>query len=146
MVESLNPYAHSTTQIYPTWRHIVEPLVEWDWKSKKLVPVLAESWTNPDASTWLFKLRQGVKFSDGSDFSSADVVHSITRIVKDPDSKQGSNLEEIDSMETPDATTVKLHTKAADAALPFRLAQRFITSKAAYDKLGAAAADKLALG
>ena len=28
-VETLNPYAHSTTQIYPTWKHVIEPLVEW---------------------------------------------------------------------------------------------------------------------
>jgi len=27
-VETLNPYGHSTTQIYPTWKHVIEPLVE----------------------------------------------------------------------------------------------------------------------
>ena len=34
-VETMNPYAHSTTQIYPTWKHVVEPLVEWSWRRKK---------------------------------------------------------------------------------------------------------------
>src|SRR3712207_6747594 len=72
MVESLNPYAHSTTQIYPTWKHIVEPLVEWDWASKAIVPVLAESWSTPDPNTWIFKLKSGVRFHDGSEFSAAD--------------------------------------------------------------------------
>src|SRR5215475_4307379 len=34
-VETLNPYAHSTTQIYPTWKHVIEPLVEWSWSKSK---------------------------------------------------------------------------------------------------------------
>jgi ABC-type transport system substrate-binding protein len=42
-VETLNPYAHSTTQIYPTWKHVIEPLVEWSWSKKQIVPILAES-------------------------------------------------------------------------------------------------------
>src|SRR5919199_17625 len=106
MVESLNPYAHSTTQIYPTWKHVLEPLVEWDWAKKDIVGVLAESWTTPDPNTWVFKLRQGVKFQDGGDFTAADVVHSYTRIQKDPDSKQGSGLAGIDEVQAVDTYTV----------------------------------------
>ncbi len=146
MVESLNPYAHSTTQIYPTWKHVIEPLVDWDWSKKELVPVLAESWTNPDNQTWVFKLRQGVRFHDGSEFTADDVVHSYTRILKDPDSKQASSINGIDQMDVLDRYTVRIHTKTPDAALLFRLSQRFITSKALYDRLGPAEADKLAIG
>jgi peptide/nickel transport system substrate-binding protein len=145
-VESLNPYAHSTTQIYPTWKHVIEPLIEWSWSKKQLVPILAESWSNPDNSTWVFKLKKGIKFHDGSDFTSADVVHSFTRIQKDPDSKQGSSIAHVIAIEAVDPLTVRLRTKRPDAALLFRLTQRFITNKAAYDRLGPAAADKLALG
>ena len=145
-VETLNPYGHSTTQVYPTWKHVIEPLVEWSWSKKRIVPILAESWSNPDPSTWLFKLKKGIKFHDGSEFSSADVVHSLTRIQKDPDSKQVTSIAHVDAIEAVDPLTVRLHTKKPDAALLFRLGQRFITNKAAYDKLGAAAADKLALG
>ena len=145
-VETLNPYAHSTTQIYPTWKHVIEPLVEWSWSKKQIVPILAESWSNPDHNTWVFKLKKGIKFHDGSDFTSADVVHSFTRIQKDPDSKQASSIAHVIAIEAVDPLTVRLRTKSPDAALLFRLAQRFITNKAAYDRLGAAAADKLALG
>jgi len=145
-VETMNPYGHSTTQVYPTWKHVIEPLIEWDWRKKQIVPILAESWSNPDNNTWLFKLKKGVKFHDGSEFTAADVVHSYTRIQKDPDSKQSSSIAHVDAMEAVDPYTVRLHTKRPDAALLFRLAQRFITNKAAYDRLGAAAADKLALG
>jgi len=146
MVESMNPYAHSTTQIYPTWKHVIEPLVEWDWAKKDIVGVLAESWSTPEPNTWVFKLRQGVKFHDGGDFTADDVVHSFTRIVKDPDSKQGSSIAGIDDVQAVDPHTVRIHTKVPDAALPFRLAQRFITSKAVYDRLGATEADRLAIG
>ncbi len=145
-VETMNPYGHSTTQIYPTWKHVIEPLVEWDWNKKQIVPILAESWSNPDNNTWLFKLKKGIKFHDGSEFTAADVVHSYTRIQKDPDIKQASSLAHIDTIRAEDAYTVRLQTKRPDAALPFRLAQRFITNKASYDRLGAANADKLALG
>ena len=145
-VETLNPYGHSTTQIYPTWKHVIEPLIEWSWSKRQIVPILAESWSNPDHNTWVFKLKKGVKFHDGSDFTSADVVHSFSRIQKDPDSKQGSSIAHVTEIEAVDPLTVRLRTKSPDAALLFRLMQRFITNKAAYDRLGAAAADKLALG
>jgi peptide/nickel transport system substrate-binding protein len=145
-VETLYPYGHSTTQIYPTWKHVIEPLVEWSWSKKQIVPILAESWSNPDHNTWVFKLKKGIKFHDGSDFTSADVVHSYTRIQKDRDSKQASSIAHVVAIEAVDPLTERLRTKSPDAALPFRLAQRFITNKAAYDRLGAAEADKLALG
>src|SRR5919106_5817365 len=145
-VETLHPYGHSTTQIYPTWKHVIEPLIEWNWNKKQLVPILAESWSNPDHNTWVFKLKQGIKFHDGSEFTAADVVHSYTRIQKDPDSKQASSIAHVNAIEALDPYTVRLRTKSPDAALVFRLAQRFITPKAAYDRLGGAAGDKLVLG
>lgn len=145
-VETMNPYGHSTTQVYPTWKHVIEPLVEWDWGKKQIVPILAESWSNPDNNTWVFKLKKGIKFHDGTEFTAADVVHSYTRIQKDLDSRQASSIAHVDMIEAVDPYTVRLRTKRPDAALVFRLAQRFITNKAAFDRLGAAAADKLALG
>ncbi|GAA3210462.1 ABC transporter substrate-binding protein [Actinocorallia longicatena] len=43
----------------------------------KLVPALAESWTSTDAKTFVYKLRQGVTFADGSPVTAADVVASL---------------------------------------------------------------------
>ncbi|MEM7535349.1 MAG: ABC transporter substrate-binding protein [Chloroflexota bacterium] len=50
-----------------------------------LIPALAESWTpNDDASEWVFKLREGVMFHDGSEMMGADVAYSLLRLL-DPE-------------------------------------------------------------
>lgn len=46
-----------------------------------LAPMLAESWSpNDDGSVWTFKIRQGVKWHDGTDFTAADVVGALDRL------------------------------------------------------------------
>ena len=55
------------------------------WFDKALVvkPRIAESWSaNADGTEWTFKLRKGVKWSDGSDFTSADVVWNHENVLK----------------------------------------------------------------
>jgi peptide/nickel transport system substrate-binding protein len=42
-------------------------------------PALAVSWSNPSPQTWIFKLRQGVRFQDGTLFTADDVVFSFNR-------------------------------------------------------------------
>lgn len=55
------------------------------------VPCLAESWTQPDDLTYIFKLRPGIKFSNGRDVTADDVVGSLLRL-RDP--KTGSFFRE----------------------------------------------------
>lgn len=45
----------------------------------RVQPVLAESWDMPDPTAIVFNLRQGVKWHDGTNFTSADVVHTFQR-------------------------------------------------------------------
>ncbi len=45
----------------------------------KLQPGLATSWTHPTPTTWVFKIRQGVHFWDGTPLTAADVVYSLNR-------------------------------------------------------------------
>lgn len=65
-------------------------LVRMDRKTGKLEPRLAREWTSsPDGLTWIFKLQEGISFSDGVPFTAADVVFSF-RALYDP--KVGSEL------------------------------------------------------
>ncbi|WP_180900550.1 ABC transporter substrate-binding protein [Martelella soudanensis] len=60
-------------------RNIFDGLVNQDDK-QQLKPGLAVYWKPVDDTTWEFKLREGVKFHDGSDFTADDVVASIKRV------------------------------------------------------------------
>ena len=83
-----------------------------------LAPMLAESWSpNDDASVWTFKLRQGVKWHDGADFTSADVVACLDRLA-------ASNLAAyIDAgfAAATDDHTVEVNLKAADGQFPYQV-------------------------
>jgi ABC-type transport system substrate-binding protein len=59
--------------------HVYESLV-MRGKKLEILPGLAESWKQTGPTTWVFNLRKGVKFHDGSDFTADDVVFSILRL------------------------------------------------------------------
>ena len=56
-----------------------DTLVKYD-KNGRAVPLLAKSWTAPDAKTTIVKIRQGVKFHNGNPLRVEDVVWSLNRI------------------------------------------------------------------
>jgi peptide/nickel transport system substrate-binding protein len=58
---------------------VYESLVERG-KKLEILPGLAASWKQTGPTTWVFNLRKGVKFHDGSDFTADDVVFSIIRL------------------------------------------------------------------
>ncbi len=75
-------------------------------------PELAKSWETPDDKTFVFQLREGVTFHNGSPLTAADVKHSFERIL-DPatNSPWLSQFEPIASIETPDDRTVRINLK-----------------------------------
>ncbi|MFT4725950.1 MAG: peptide/nickel transport system substrate-binding protein [Granulosicoccus sp.] len=84
---------------------------------------LATSWSaNADATEWTLQLRDGVKFHDGSTFDSADVLYSLGRVLDpDSDSPARSAVKMIDSVEAPDAMTVKITLNTPFADMPLQL-------------------------
>ena len=91
-----------------------------------VTPLLAESWTlAPDGKSYTFKLRKGVRFSDGSPFDSAAVKFSFER-AKAPGSTNKAKkavFDNISSISAYDPDTVILTLNNADATLPFRLGE-----------------------
>src|SRR5438034_8393560 len=59
--------------------HVYESLVVRG-KKLEILPGLAVSWKQTAPTVWVFKLREGVKWTDGSDFTADDVVFSWTRM------------------------------------------------------------------
>ncbi|QCK87349.1 ABC transporter substrate-binding protein [Phreatobacter aquaticus] len=77
--DSIDPHFTATGTHAEALKHVFDTLV-WSGRGLELEPRLAESWRAIDATTWEFKLRRGVKFHDGSDFTAEDVKFSIERI------------------------------------------------------------------
>lgn len=103
---------------------ITEPLVERNPSSGELEPKLATEWSSEDDTTWTFKLREGVTFHDGSDFTAEDAAHTIERAVN---SELGCNVEgyvfgdDDLTVEVVDDTTLTVTTAGADPILPLRI-------------------------
>ena len=90
-------------------------------KYPKIVGDLAESWTvAKDGLTYTFKLRRGVKFHDGSAFSSEDIKATYDRIRKPPPGTRSMREEgyaDITAIDTPDAQTVVFRLKNPNASM-----------------------------
>jgi peptide/nickel transport system substrate-binding protein len=114
----------------------------------EIKPLLATEWTLVDATTIDFKLRQGVKFHDGSSFSADDVVYTIN-IVSSPDSKVStpSNYSWIEKAEKTGEYSVRVKLKTpTPAALEFFALVVPIWPKAYRERVGPEGYAKLPVG
>jgi ABC-type transport system substrate-binding protein len=131
---------------------VYDGLINWDLtsadKPSGLVPGLATEWgVDPADSShtrWVFKLRPGVKFHDGSDFDAAAVVWNLDKLLKNDSpqfdqrqSAQGrSRIPAVGTYKLVDPMTVEIVTKVPDATLPYQLAWIMMSSPAQWEKLG----------
>ena len=127
-VSSLNPYGQDNNVTNQVMFHIYEPLVTQD-RDLNIVPCLADSWEeSEDGMTWTFKLHEGVKFHDGSDFTAEDVVASYNYAKNESDSYK-SRFATVDSIEAVDDYTVVLHMNKKYPLLLTDLAMVCISNK-----------------
>ena len=112
--------------------HMFETLVKMDPDSKPM-PGLAESWRLVDDLTWEFKLRRGVKFHDGSDFTAEDVAWSIDRIplIANSPGRFDSYTKAIVSKQIIDPLTIRFRTATPYPLMLPDLTAVFIVSKKA---------------
>jgi peptide/nickel transport system substrate-binding protein len=83
--QTMDPHSQNESFTNSVNQQVYEYLVHRD-KQLNFVPGLATSWEQVSPLKWRFKLRQGVKFHDGSAFNADDVVYSINR-AKEPTSQ-----------------------------------------------------------
>ena len=88
----------------------------------EMKPWLAQSWEQPDAKTWVFHLRDGVRFQDGRPLGAEDVVWTINSLMDGSilTSKAGA-FASVERAEARDRLTVVIHMRRADASLLFNL-------------------------
>jgi peptide/nickel transport system substrate-binding protein len=129
---------------------IFEGLVLWDLSSSAklagLRPGLAEKWEQDkdDKKTWIFHLRRGVKFHDGTDFAADAVIWNLERYFN-KDSAQfeppasgisRARVPLMDSYRKVDDHTVAITTKQAASYFPYMAVYLLFTSPASFEKAG----------
>ena len=129
---------------------VYDGLINWDLSSadkpSDLAPGLAKSWTvdAADKTKWVFKLREGVVFHDGSAFTADAVVWNFDKLLKNDapqyDARQSAQgrtrIPAVAGYRVVDPMTVEITTKVPDATLPYQLAWIMMSSPAQWEKLG----------
>ena len=117
--QSLDPHTVTATNDFRILVNIYDGLVRYKDGTLEVEPALAESWTiSDDGKTYTFKLRQGVKFHDGSDFNAEAVKFNFDRMLKEdhPFYNTGPfplslNFSSIDAVNVLDEHTVEFKLK-----------------------------------
>jgi len=120
---SLDPMTSGAIIDREIYYNIYDSLVAMDVNAQ-IIPALAEKWETPDPKTYIFRLRQGVKFHDGTDFNADAVKANITRYQTDPKSLRKAELDTITSVDVMDPYTVKFTLKVAFSPLLATLVDR----------------------
>lgn len=129
---------------------LYDPLIAWEMdvadRPGKLVPGLATDWkVDPaDQTKWLFTLREGVKFHDGSVFDADAVIWNLDKVLNEQaphyDKRQSAQvkprLPSVASYRKVDAKTVEITTKSVDSFFPYQMLWFLVSSPAQYEKLG----------
>jgi peptide/nickel transport system substrate-binding protein len=129
---SIDPLFHNLNPNLALARHIFDHLAEQDEK-QHLIPGLALSWRPLDDTTWEFKLRPGVKFHDGSPLTPDDIIFSIDRADKVPNSPSALSIytKEVQEIVAVDPLTLHIKTKGPYPLLVEDLSNIAIQSKKA---------------
>jgi peptide/nickel transport system substrate-binding protein len=124
---SLDPHQESTFANIELVAPCYSTLLQLDpYHYPKIVGDVATEWKiSPDALTYTFKLRQGIRFHDGSPLTAADVKATYDKIVSPPAgvrSVRKKAYTEVQQIETPDPATVVFKLKFPSASLLANLA------------------------
>jgi len=140
----LDPLLYQTNPGYRVMRNIYDTLLTVDYAGDGAIQAaLAESWERIDGRTLDLKLRQGVKFHDGSPLTAEDVVFSFGSVRRTDEKSPGFGtaqqfLSTIESVEAVDDSTIRVISSVDDPTIELRLTAwgSQIVSKAAFEAAG----------
>lgn len=113
----LDPHKVPAAASIRIYGKIYNSLVDMD-ENGEFQPELSESWKQPDDVTYIFKLKQGVKFHNGREMTADDVKYSFERILNPDTAAVGrSYFSKVQSVEAVDKYTVKF--SLSDPYAPF---------------------------
>ena len=129
---------------------IYDALVNWDLSKADAIadirPGLATQWApvEGEPTKWIFKLREGVKFHDGSDFDADAVIWNLEKILNDKspqfDPKQAAQararVPTLVGWKAIDKHTVELTTRVVNSLFPYDMSYIFYSSPANWEKQG----------
>ncbi len=117
-IDSMSPLIGVTVAAYEAWNIQYATLTDKAAKDFSTIPGLAESWeSSDDKLTWTYKLRPGLKWSDGKPLTSEDIAWTVNTSRKEEwlnHSAVTANL----TATAPDPTTVVIKTSVPDPKLP----------------------------
>jgi peptide/nickel transport system substrate-binding protein len=105
--------------------NVYDSLVQYDTQGR-VSPALAESWSQPEPTRYVFRLRRGVTFHDGYPFTADDVVYTFER-VKNPETRATRRQDMdvlLESVRAIDPYTVDVRLKTPSATFLDMLAGR----------------------
>lgn len=125
---SLDPHFNNEVLTFAILANIFEGPTAFDGEVR-LVPRLVSSWENPDDKRWLFHVREGARFHDGSAVEAQDLVSSIQRIRNHARSQLKGYLAEVESERVVGPFTFEITTRRPYAPLLNKLAFAFVVPR-----------------
>lgn len=139
--QTMDPHAVNSAPVLGFLNNVYEGLVRRG-KDMSVEPALAASWEPiGEGEGWRFKLREGVKFHDGSDFSAEDVVFSYERASSE-EADTSSWFAPVAEVKMVDDFTVDVLTKAPNPIFPDSIANWMIMDSGWAEANGAARPSK----
>ena len=130
-IDTFNPLFTSSSSIYDAMQLIFEPLFSFD-DTLNPICALAESYTiSDDRTNLLIKVKQNIKWHDGTDFNAIDVLHTIN-LIRYNETNYTSQLNCISAASCPDNYTVSVTFERAipnpEAVLSFPIVQNDVSA------------------
>lgn len=131
VMRSANPYAHSFPDLYSIWAQVYGTLTRYDYRTNRLEPLLARSWSALSDRRWRVELDPSRRRHDGGPACTArDALHTFGRIKTDQASVQGDFLAHVAAFERIGEYTFDIVTKTPFAQFPDEVLSRVAMTSA----------------